>query len=130
MILMSDEFDAALEEELERLVDERIADYTESQKYHDHLNKEVQSEMDKIFPHFIASHSFGETLRIFLASPDCEAELYADVEKVIEAEIAEFPEHYDGDPGHLLYILTRLELLTEKVREALSEFNKNKIEEI
>ena len=113
MILTSREFDAALELELDRLVKERIAEYEESQAFYDRLDKAVQEEMNKIDP-FIAFQSSGETLRLYLSPPDSDAVRYADIEQAIANDIAE------GDADTLQFILARLELMTSKVREAVS----------
>jgi hypothetical protein len=112
MILTSEEFDAALESELDRLLIERIANYGESDEFYERLDKAVQKEMDKIYP-FIYVKSSGDTLQLDLSLPDFEAVRYVDIEQAIDNNIA----YCDAET--LQFILSRLDLMASKVREAV-----------
>lgn len=113
MIFISKEFDAALEAELQRLINEKIADYKESQEFCELLDKAVQHNMDNFYK-FIYFDSPAENLKVVLSAPDTESEWSINIEKLIDDEIAR------NQAEILQIILARLELLTMKVRVALS----------
>lgn len=113
MIVTSREFDKALEAEFDRLFIARLAEYKESQEFYAMLDKAVQVEMTRLAP-VVACQSSGETLRLYLAPEDSDANSYVDVEEAIDNDIT------DGDTEQLQYVLTRLDMLAERVRGALS----------
>jgi hypothetical protein len=114
MITLSSDFNNAIESEVERLMEERYAEYEESAEFYSRLDKAVQDELDKIVP-FISYKSEGAALRIYMSPPESEASRYVDIEQAIDRAISESP------PEELRFVLDRLEAMAGKVRDALSQ---------
>lgn len=117
MTYLSDEFEAALGCEIDRLVQEKQSEFFESPAFYSRLDSEVQKELDSMSPFFSYASGTGR-LRLFLSPPEGEAERHIDLEDVVTREIN------DGDDDHLEIILSGLERLANAIRERISPNSK------
>lgn len=118
LFTFSEEFDAAFDAEIKRIENETRAYYVESPEFYEQLDKAVQLQLDSIHPSFSEDRPSGQRLRLRLSPPESDVIRHVDIEKALENDISYALDNENVD--HLKYVLARLELMTEKVRGALS----------
>lgn len=119
MLITSKEFNDAFEAEIEKIVNEKISDYVETEDFLSIIDKEVQKELDGVMAilKIDLEEKSDDHLHVLLfTSRADEAERAIDFEEVISLEAEQ------RSIENLYYLLSRLKRCEDIVRTAIEGF--------